>query len=692
MNRSAPRPPHSVRPARLLAGCLVLAASFVLPLSAQADNACPDSEENLIAQCQQGKTQQWNSACWNRLLSAVDRLPVTDSLNACRKQLGLTLRQAEAPRPTGQLGVVPPQPPVVQPTPTVVPVPSNLPQYAPKPGGVVIKGDTRILAAGMVNPAAASVGMSNTAAVAVSRRNEAKEAGPSRAIVFDSNVAGVAVAPPPPRPMPPLPGPMLRENTERYGKLETNPIVRTVEQPVSTFSVDVDTGSYTNVRRLLNAGMLPPENAVRVEEMLNYFPYGDAPPRSVEAPFAVHSELAPSPWKPGNWLLRVSLKAQALPPDTLPPANLVFLVDVSGSMNPPERLPLVKSSLKLLVEKLRPQDKVSLVTYANGTRVVLTPTDGQHKAEILAAIDSLNAGGGTYGSAGIQLAYAMAAQGFVQGGINRILLATDGDFNVGITSFDALKSMIQEKRKTGIALTTLGFGVGNYNEHLMEQLADAGNGQYAYIDSLGEGQKVLVTELSATLATVAADVKAQIEFNPAVVQEYRQIGYENRALARADFRNDKVDAGEIGYGHGVTILYELTPVGQGGMIEPLRYGNSRPAAQNAGGNRQEAGFLRLRYKQPGAESSQETSFPILLGKARPSLRGSSDDFRFSAAVAAFGQWLRHSPHLGNFGPDDILALAREARGRDDQGYRGEFLRLVELAKSLSSRPAGSSAR
>lgn len=685
-------PPSFRRAGNVLAGWLLAcSASLFAPLPAQADNTCPNSEETLITQCQQGNTRQWNSACWNKALNAIDRLPVTDGLNACRKQLGLALRQPEAPRPSGQPGVIPAQPPTV--VPTIVPVPSNQPQYAPKP--VVIRGDTRILANGIINPATVAVGKSNEAtsrATPPAPPPAGMSGGPRRAIVFDESVSVTGVAVPPPRPMPPQPGPMPRENTERYGKLDANPVIRTAEQPVSTFSIDVDTGSYTNVRRMLNAGTLPPENAVRVEEMLNYFPYGDAAPKGTEQPFAVHSELAPSPWKPGNWLLRVSLKARALPVEAIPPANLVFLVDVSGSMNPPERLPLVKSSLKLLVEKLRPQDKVSLVTYANGTRVVLTPTDGQHKAEILAAIDSLSAGGGTYGSAGIQLAYAMAAQGFVKDGINRILLATDGDFNVGMTSFEALKSMIQEKRKTGIALTTLGFGVGNYNEHLMEQLADAGNGQYAYIDTLSEGQKVLVEELSATLATVAADVKAQIEFNPAVVQEYRQIGYENRALSRADFKNDKVDAGEMGYGHGVTILYELTPVGQSGMIEPLRYGNKPVTTPAGGGNRHEVGFLRLRHKQPGAESSQESSFPILLGKAKSSLRGSSDDFRFSAAVAAFGQWLRHSPHLGSFGPDEILALAREARGRDDQGYRGEFLRLVELAKALAAKPASGQGR
>jgi Ca-activated chloride channel family protein len=655
----------------LITGLLLLTSSHSL----QAQESCAPTEEELINQCAQGKTQQWPTACWNKALTALDRLPVTENLNACRKRFGLGLRKAEVVKPPPS--AVPATP--VSVAPAVVPVPSNLPQYAPKPP-VTIKGNTTIQSR-QENIAAIAIGRSNTAANsagAIPGRIQ-----PKRAIVFDD---GLGTYMPPPRPMTPL----LAENTERYGKLETNPVIRTAEQPVSTFSIDVDTGSYTNVRRMLNAGVLPPDNAVRVEEMLNYFPYSDTPPATGTQPFAAHYEIAPSPWKAGNWLLRVALKAKTLPVSAIPPANLVFLVDVSGSMNPAERLPLVKSSLKLLVEKLRPQDKVSLVTYASGTRVALAPTEGKNKAEILAAIDGLNAGGGTYGSAGIQLAYAMAEQGFVKEGINRILLATDGDFNVGTTNFEALKTLIQEKRKTGVALTTLGFGVGNYNEHLMEQLADAGNGQYAYIDTLSEGQKVLVEELSSTLATVAADVKAQIEFNPAVVQEYRQIGYENRALARADFKNDKVDAGEIGYDHGVTILYELTPVGQSGMIDPLRYGSKNDTA--SAGKQGEIGFLRLRYKQPGAESSQESSQTLLQGKVQGKLRNSSEDFRFSAAVAAFGQWLRHSPHLGNFGPDEILALARPARGKDEHGYRSEFVKLVELAKTLASNSPKSEAR
>ena len=347
-----------------------------------------------------------------------------------------------------------------------------------------------------------------------------------------------------------VPPPPVREEREQYGKIDENPVRRASEVPVSTFSIDVDTGSYANVRRLIREGRRPPQDAVRVEELINYFTYDYPVARTSGHPFAVSTEVAPCPWNSQNLLVRIGLRATDVDKAELPPANLVFLVDVSGSMQPEERLPLLQKSLKLLVDQLRPQDRVSLVTYASGTRVVLTPTSGAEKSTILNAIDDLRAGGSTAGEAGIQLAYRMAQSGFIQGGINRILLGTDGDFNVGVTNFEDLKTLAADKRKTGVSLTTLGFGVGNYNEHLMEQLADAGDGSYAYIDTLNEGHKVLVEQMTQTLAVVAKDVKIQVEFNPAAVSEYRQIGYENRALKREDFNNDKVDAGEVGAGVG----------------------------------------------------------------------------------------------------------------------------------------------
>ncbi|MBU1332458.1 MAG: VWA domain-containing protein, partial [Gammaproteobacteria bacterium] len=389
------------------------------------------------------------------------------------------------------------------------------------------------------------------------------------------------------------------ENREQYQKLADNPVHAVAEIPVSTFSIDVDTGSYANVRRFLNGGQLPPQDAVRLEELVNYFPYAYPLPKG-DVPFGVHTELAATPWNPESRLLRIAIKASDLRIDELPPANLVFLVDVSGSMDRRDGLPMVQSTLKLLVEQLRAQDKVSLVVYAGSSSVVLEPTSGSEKAKIRAAIDQLTAGGSTAGESGIQLAYQQAQQGFIDGGINRILLATDGDFNVGISDFETLKQLAADKRKTGVSLTTLGFGTDNYNEQLMEQLADAGDGNYAYIDNLREARKVLVDQLSSTLATVARDVKIQVEFNPVQVSEYRLLGYENRALKREDFSNDKVDAGEIGAGHTVTALYEVVPVGGKGWLEPLRYQQAAKASNPAG----ELAWLRIRYKAPGQDVSK----------------------------------------------------------------------------------------
>ena len=471
------------------------------------------------------------------------------------------------------------------------------------------------------------------------------------------------------------------EPREQYQALADNPIHSVAEAPVSTFGADVDTGAYANVRRLLNQGRLPPEGAVRLEEMVNYFPYDYALPAD-GSPFGVTTELAPSPWNPHTRLLRIGIKASDRAVAELAPANLVFLVDVSGSMDRREGLPLVKSTLKLLVDQLREQDRVSLVVYAGDSRVVLEPTSGREKAKIRTAIDQLTAGGSTAGASGIELAYQQAQQAYIPKGINRVLLATDGDFNVGVSDFDSLRQMAVDKRKTGVSLTTLGFGVDNYNEHLMEQLADAGDGNYAYIDNLREARKVLVDQLGSTLTVVAKNVKLQVEFNPAQVSEYRLLGYENRTLKREDFTNDKVDAGEIGAGHTVTALYEIVPRGEQGWLEPLRYAKPDVVMSDRQG---EMAMLRVRYQLPEGGDSRLIERPIagaVSGKA-------SDDLRFAAAVAAFSQQLKDGRYTGGFSLKDTEALARGARGEDRFGLRAEFVQLVELAQSLRTTTTAS---
>ncbi|MFV3386509.1 vWA domain-containing protein [Pseudomonas sp. NY15364] len=474
------------------------------------------------------------------------------------------------------------------------------------------------------------------------------------------------------------------ESREQYQAYADNPVFAVAETPVSTFSIDVDTGSYANVRRFLNGGQLPPKDAVRLEELVNYFPYAYPLPQG-DVPFGVSTELAVTPWNPQTRLLRIAIKASDRSVDELPPANLVFLVDVSGSMHRREGLQMVQGTLKLLVDQLRPQDRVSLVTYAGDSKVVLDSAPGSDKAKIRSAIDQLSAGGSTAGESGIQLAYQQASKHMIDGGINRILLATDGDFNVGISDFDSLKQLAADKRKSGVSLTTLGFGVDNYNERLMEQLADAGNGNYAYIDNLREARKVLVDQLSSTLATVASDVKLQLEFNPSEVSEYRLLGYENRALKREDFSNDKVDAGDIGAGHTVTALYEIVPAGGKGWLEPLRYQASAQPANKSG----ELAWLRIRYKAPGEASSRLLERPIARGEAKP-VAAASEDLRFAAAVAAFAQQLKDGRYTSDFDLAQSIALARSAKGEDRFGLRGEFIQLAEIAQSLhtsGSNPA-----
>ncbi|WP_251044638.1 MULTISPECIES: VWA domain-containing protein [unclassified Lysobacter] len=478
------------------------------------------------------------------------------------------------------------------------------------------------------------------------------------------------IAPPPP------PSYSQPANTEKYAEREDNPVVRASEQPLSTFSIDVDTGSYANVRRMLNDGQRPPADAVRAEEFINYFDYGHAAPKSLATPFKVSTELAPAPWNAQRQLLMIGIKGFDVPKQTLPPVNLVFLIDTSGSMDSPDKLPLLKSAFSMLTRQLRPQDRISIVVYAGAAGLVLPPTPGDRQQEILDALGRLQAGGSTNGGDGIRLAYATAKQAFVKNGVNRVILATDGDFNVGTVDNNALETMVADQRKSGIALTTLGFGTGNYNDQLSEKLADVGDGNHAYIDTLQEARKVLVEEMGSTLLTIARDVKIQIEFNPAQVAEYRLIGYENRLLKREDFANDKVDAGDIGAGHEVTALYEITPVGSKATRLPaLRYTG---AAAAAGGKDGEIANLKLRYKRPGEDRSQLIETPVLRSGQRAV---ASDPMRMAASVAAFADALRGGSQYDGWGWDQILASARSVRLDDRWGQRAEFVRLVERAKS-----------
>jgi len=489
----------------------------------------------------------------------------------------------------------------------------------------------------------------------------------------------------------PMYQPQPAEDREQYAALTANPVFRAVETPVSTFSVDVDTGSYSNVRRLLNEGRLPPADAVRVEELINYFDYAYAGPKDRSTPFALHTELGPTPWNSNTELLAIGIQGWKPAASETRPSNLVFLVDVSGSMQDKDKLPLVKSSLKLLANELTARDRISLVVYAGRTEVVLEPTPGNQTAKIIAALDRLEAGGSTNGASGIQLAYQMAKQAYMPDGNNRVLLATDGDFNVGISDVRQLKQMVEEQRKSGVALSTLGFGTGNYNDQLMEQIADVGNGHYQYIDSLTEARRVFVDERASALETIARDVKIQIEFNPALVAEYRLIGYENRLLKREDFNNDAIDAGDIGAGHRVTALYEIARVGSGGeKIDGLRYGaeQRKPATGKTG----ELALLRLRYKQPdeGINASSRLIERVIRPEDAVTALKTTPSFKLAAAVAAYGQILRGGEYVDRYELRDAAALARSAiAGQADQasGRSAEFVELVKLAASLKSTTA-----
>ena len=469
-------------------------------------------------------------------------------------------------------------------------------------------------------------------------------------------------------------------NTETYDRIDENKFHSALKDPLSTFSIDVDTASYSNVRRFLEGGQLPPKGAVRVEELINYFTYNYSQPGPGE-PFSVMTEVAGCPWNPSHQLVYIGIQGRKISSENVPARNLVFLLDVSGSMGSARKLPLLKSAMSLLVENLRAEDRVAIVVYAGASGLVLPSTPGNEGREIHAAIDRLHSGGSTNGGAGIQLAYQVAQQNFIKGGINRVILATDGDFNVGTTNQSELTRLIERKRQGGVFLTVLGFGTGNYKDSTMEKLADKGNGNYAYIDSLREAQKVLVKEAGATLVTIAKDVKIQVEFNPAQVQAYRLVGYENRMLQAQDFNDDKKDAGEIGAGHSVTAIYEVIPSGvkwdQPG-IDDLKYQGTTKTNPETPGD--ELLTLKLRFKQPDGDKSSKLVFPVKASEAP--FNDASENFRFSAAVAAFGMLLRDSSHGGTLTLEGVHEIAQTSCGEDTEEYRKEFLHLVQIARKL----------
>ncbi|RKD89928.1 vWA domain-containing protein [Mangrovibacterium diazotrophicum] len=466
-------------------------------------------------------------------------------------------------------------------------------------------------------------------------------------------------------------------DTENYATVHENGFKEVSVNPLSTFSIDVDNASYSNVRRYLNQGQLPPKDAVRVEEMINYFSY-DYPEPEGEHPFSVTTELGTCPWNSDNYLMRVGLKGKSIDKSDLPPSNLVFLIDVSGSMTPENKLPLLKKAFALLVNELRQEDRVAIVVYAGAAGKVLDSTPGNKKEKILEALDNLQAGGSTAGGAGLKLAYRIARENFIQDGNNRIILATDGDFNVGVSSTSEMERLVEQERESGIFMSVLGFGMGNIKDDKMETIADKGNGNYSYIDNIQEARKVLVSEFGGTLFTIAKDVKFQLEFNSQQVQQYRLVGYENRLLNDEDFNDDTKDAGEMGAGHTVTALYEIVPAGkkdQKPSVDPLKYSTSVPVS---GDYAEELLTIKLRYKDPDGKKSK------LLEQAVENKLNTENsvDFNFAASVASFGMWLRDSDYKGTTSADQILKLAKAGRGNDYEGYRSEFVRLVRTVEDL----------
>ena len=507
-----------------------------------------------------------------------------------------------------------------------------------------------------------------------------------------------APPPPPPPPMVPPPAPRMMApvagfvaqpmpgeiNRDKYDDVEINGVKVVAKEPVSTFSIDVDTASYTNVRRMLNAGHLPPKDAVRIEEMINYFDYEYALPKSKETPFETTVKVAPSPWSEGRQLMHVAVQGYDIRKDVRPPLNLTLLVDVSGSMSGPDRLPLAIKSLKMLIDELGEKDKVSIVVYAGAAGAVLEPTSGADKGKILAALDRLSAGGSTAGGEGLRLAYSLAKQNFNKNGVNRVILLSDGDFNVGISNPEQLEDFVSRERESGVYLSILGFGGGNYNDAMMQKLAQSGNGMAAYIDNLNEGRKGLNDDLSGSMFSIANDVKIQVEFNPAKIAEYRLIGYETRILNQEDFNNDKVDAGEIGAGTSVTAIYEITPVGSTAtLVDPNRY---QPAPTPVAGATSELAFLKVRYKLPGEDTSKLITRPVTSADQVSDIAKAPESTRFATAVAAYGSMLRGDPYVAKtFTWDSVIALANGAKGEDAFGYRAEFIQLARAAKSAASQ-------
>lgn len=524
-------------------------------------------------------------------------------------------------------------------------------------------------------PAEGTILAEDDAAIAANEPSFAAPPSPAGSKAKDEGTLGIVASPAPAIADSYAPAQVLPEpSTEAYPEASANPVKIVAEEPVSTFSIDTDTASYSVIRSSLAAGALPPKDAVRIEEMVNYFPYGYVAPEAGEAPFRAALSLFQTPWNPDTQLLRIGIQGVLPAMEDRPPLNLVFLIDTSGSMEDPNKLPLLKQSFRLMLGQLRPEDRVAIVTYAGSAGLVLEPTAASDQQAVLGALDRLSAGGSTAGQEGLAQAYAEAEKMGGEGRVSRILLATDGDFNVGISDPGELKDFIAKKRESGIYLSVLGFGRGNLDDATMQALAQNGNGTAAYIDTLSEAQKVLVDQLSGALFPIADDVKIQVEFNPAAVAEYRLIGYETRALAREDFNNDRVDAGEIGAGHQVTALYEVTPVGSAARLsDPLRYG-----AAPAKGDASELGFLKLRYKAPGATTSTLIETPIPATPSAP-----DTDARFAAAIAGMGQLLSEPKYLGDWGWDQAIDLASGARGDDPFGYRAEAVNLMRLAQSLS---------
>lgn len=543
----------------------------------------------------------------------------------------------------------------------------------------------------------------------------AKRAGLLCALFLAACVAQAPEAPPPP-PMPPPPPPVAMEadafararmavgaapyaqtapqpmpgdvDRERYEDVEINPIHIAAEEPVSTFSIDVDTASYSNVRRMLNAGRLPPRDAVRIEELINYFRYNYPLPQDRAQPFSTNVTVAPSPWAEGRQLVHIGLQGYNIVPRERPPLNLVLLLDVSGSMGEPNKLPLVQQSFRMLIDQLTARDRVSIVVYAGAAGAVLEPTPGNEHGRILAALDNLSAGGSTAGGEGLRLAYAFAEQNFNANAVNRIIIATDGDFNVGINDPQQLQDFVSRKRETGIYLSVFGFGGGNYNDALMQRLAQNGNGVATYIDTLAEARRVLRDEMASNMFSIANDVKIQVEFNPNRVAEYRLIGYETRMLRREDFNNDQVDAGEIGAGHAVTAIYEITPVGGRTFNDPLRYQQNAAPAGTAG----ELAFLRIRYKLPGEDTSRLIERAITDGDSVANVAAAPEYVRFATAVAGYGQLLRGDPYLDRgYEWDDVIQLAQGARGNDEFGWRAEFVQLARAAQTAAALPTAQNA-